>query len=447
MKKNIDLIEGKIFQSLAKLAAPIMGTAFVQIAYILTDIVWVGKIGTLAVAASGTVGILIWFANSLMRLPMVGLSIRSSHAYGARDFDKTVSVFSNGYKLASVLALILSLFSIIFSREIMGFFKLDPVVEKMAVDYFKVVSLGFLFTFLNPVLSASYNSMGNSITPFRINVVGLVINIVMDPVLIFGLGPFPEMGIVGAGLATVFAQFVVFFIFIILIITEKSLIYKAIWSLKFSLEEVFSIVKLGFPAFLQSGVASMVSMVLNKYMAIYGSTPVAVYSIGSMIESVSWMTTDGIASALSAFTGQNYGAKKLERIKEGRRVGNKTVIVMGLIVTLVFFTLGRQIFSIFLPEDGEAIRLGGIYLMIFGFSQVFQNLEIASSGVLNGIGLPNIPGISSMLLNILRIPMALILMQFFGVYGVWGAMSLSSVMKGLALYIILAIKIEKISFI
>lgn len=93
MDKNIKLLEGKILQVLLRLSGPLMGTAFVQMAYALTDIIWIGRIGTNAVAASGTVGMLIWFSNALMLIPRVGMSIRSSQAYGAGDLKATYEEF------------------------------------------------------------------------------------------------------------------------------------------------------------------------------------------------------------------------------------------------------------------------------------------------------------------------------------------------------------------
>ncbi|MDO5718350.1 MAG: MATE family efflux transporter [Tissierellia bacterium] len=446
MNKNLNLLEGKILPVLLKLSAPLMGTAFVQITYVLADIIWVGRIGTEAVAASGTVGILIWFANALMLVPRVGLSIRGAHSYGAKDLESTKTIFRNGIQLAVIMGILLTLTTVIFKEGIIGYYGLADEVDRMAKDYLLVISFGFVLSFLNPVLSACYNSMGNSITPFRMNVIGLILNIALDPILIFGIGPIPGMGIVGAAMATVFSQLIVSILFIIIIKKSRDLIYRAGFFKQINISEMKKIIKLGLPGFLQSGVHSVAGMILNKYMAFYGAIPVAVYSVGSMIESVSWMTTDGISAAIAALVGQNYGAKREDRIKEAFRTSIVIVSILGILVTIAFYLFGDPIFRVFLPKDEEAIALGVKYLHIIGWSQVFMTVEIGSTGVFNGIGKPNIPGIIAVILNILRIPMAWIFMPIYGVLGVWISMSVSGILKGVFGFSILKGKIRKLKF-
>lgn len=128
--------------------------------------------------------------------------------------------------------------------------------------------------------------------------------------------------------------------------------------------------KLGLPSFLQSGVQSIVAMFLNKFMALYGKTPVAVYSVGAMIESVAWMTTDGFQAALSAFTGQNFGAKHYDRIKGAFKVGILLVSSLGVLVALVFVLFGKEIFQYLYQMIQKLLSLG---LFIYLFFQ-YQNL-------------------------------------------------------------------------
>lgn len=444
MRQEIDLTKGSIFKNLAKLSAPLMATAFVQMAYILTDVVWVGRIGTKAVAASGTVSMIIWFSNALMLIPRVGLSIRAAQSYGAKDYEKTKLVLRTGTQLAIIMSLLLSLLVLIFNRQIIGFFSLEEEVSSMARVYMSIVAMGFIFSFLNPIISASYNSLGNSLTPFRMNVVGLIANIILDPVMIFGFGIVKGRGVAGAAIATVLSQAMVSILFVLLIIKSKDLIYRANIFARASFNELKEIILLGLPAFFQSGVHSVVGMVLNRFMANYGAVAIAVYSVGSMIEAISWMTTDGLSAAIAATVGQNYGAKLLDRIKETVRIGLKIVVALGLVVMVAFIVFARGLFNIFLPNDQEAVLLGIYYLYIIAPSQAFMTLEIGSTGVYNGIGQPNVPGILGIVFNIVRIPLSLILMPFIGLYGIWIAMSISSALKGVFSYGILRGKLKKL---
>lgn len=352
--------------------------------------------------------------------------------------------FRNGFQLAILMGLGLCVLMIVFRNQIIGFFGLVPNVAEMAIQYLSIIALGFVFSFINPVLSASYNSMGNSVTPFRMNVIGLVLNIVLDPIMIFGFGFIPGMGIRGAAAATVFSQMIVTILFIVLIFKEKDLVYRSGLRKAIDREEMIGIIKLGAPSFFQSGIHSAATMILNKYMAFYGAIPVAVYSVGSMIESISWMTTDGFSAALAAFTGQNYGAKNFGRIKEAFKLSTIIVTILGLFVTLCFFLFGDPLFRVFLPNDEAAIALGIKYLKIIGLSQVFMTIEIACTGVYNGIGEPKTPGIIGVVFNILRVPLALLLMPVFGVLGVWVSMSISAGLKGIVSIGILRGRVDRL---
>ncbi|NLK44349.1 MAG: MATE family efflux transporter, partial [Tissierellia bacterium] len=191
--------------------------------------------------------------------------------------------------------------------------------------------------------------------------------------------------------------------------------------------------KLGFPASLQSGVHAFISMILTRILAQWGPTPVAVTSVGSQIESITWMTTEGFSTAISAFVGQNYGARNYERVKEGYYSGLKIVGVIGLFATILLMVAGEPIFRIFTPEDALAISQGKIYLWILGISQFFMAIEIGSIGGFNGLGRTHIPAITGIVLNGLRIPGAYILSGLLGMTGVWWSISISSIFKGIVL--------------
>lgn len=440
------MFEDKILSTLIKLSVPIMGTAFIAIAYSLVDIIWIGRLSTASVAATGTSGVLIWFAQSLMLIPKVGMSVRASQNYGKGDYEKSKVSISTGFYFAIFISLSLTSIYVFFGREIISFFKLSEEVSKMAYDYLRVISYGFVFAFISEIFSGAYNSFGDSISPFRLNSIGLILNMILDPILIFGLFNFPKLGIIGAALASILSQMVVTILFFIIVISEKGITFHGMNFKKFSLGEMKIISKLGLPSFLQSGVQSIVAMFLNKFMALYGKTPVAVYSVGAMIESVAWMTTDGFQAALSAFTGQNFGAKHYDRIKGAFKVGILLVSSLGVLVALVFVLFGKEIFSIFIPNDPKAIEFGAIYLSILSISEPFMNIEIASTGIYNGISQTRTPGIIGVLGNILRIPISLLLMPIYGVFGVWIAVSLSSIIKGITSSLILHHRLKNDKF-
>ena len=434
--REVNLLRGNIFSALLKMALPLMGTAFVQMAYSLVDLMWLGRLSTEAVAAVGACSFLVWIAQAITLIAKTGVSVGLSQSYGRNDDESSKKIWIAGFALNLILCIGLMILYISMRNKIIGFYRLEESVHTMAVDYLLIVSAGLIFTFLNTILSSAFFAKGNSITPFKISIISLVINLILDPFLIFGIWIFPQMGIKGAALATVLAQMISSLLYLYVGIGTREIFVRTNY-LKIPEGSYYkSILNLGLPAALQSLIHASVSMILNRYIASFGALYIAVYSIGSQIESISWMTADGFAVAFSAFFGQNFGAKNYERLHDGRREAMKIVNIIGIFATVLLFFFAEKLFKLFIPKDPAAIVAGIDYLKILAFSQYFMALEIGTTGMLNGLGLTRYPAINAMVLNISRIPMALLFMPIFNVNGIWIAMSLSSVLKGIFLTLI-----------
>lgn len=434
MEKN-RLTEGNISSTLVRLAIPIMATSFVQMAYNMMDMIWLGRVSTNAVAAAGTAGFFTWFGSALFMIPKIGAEVGVAQSLGKEDTDGAKKFVLYTIQLDLIIAILYSILLIIFRHKIIGFFDLgDMEVIEMATDYLLIISLGLIFYFLNPVFTGIFNGSGNSSTPFKINVIGLVINMVLDPLMIMGIGPFPKMGIKGAALATVIAQFVVTMVFLI-IVKNKSKLFKGLKIFqKPDKDYLRTIFKLGLPASVQTAIFASIAMVIAKIIAQWGATPIAVQKVGSQIESISWMTAGGFSTAISAFVGQNYGAGKWGRIKEGYKKGLLIVGSIGIFATCLLIFGARPIFKLFIPKDKEALQMGITYLRILGISQFFMTIEIATQGAFNGIGRTIPPSFVGILFNGLRIPASLILSSTsLGLNGIWWSISISSVFKGIVL--------------
>ncbi len=438
MIKNVNLTEGKIRTALVKLALPIMGTSFIQMAYNLTDIIWLGRLSTDAVAAAGAAGYFLWLGSALVMIAQVGVGVYVAQLYGKGDLEEAKNYIDNGLQLNLLIAVSYSLFLYIFRHQIIGFFAIeDAHVVKMAVEYLTIISAGITFHFLNPVYSAILNSTGNSITPFKINTIGLVANIVIDPLLILGFGPIPALGVKGAALATILAQF---FVTIIFLYTGKK--YDTIYSYakirkKPDLQIVKNIVMVGFPPCVQVGIHASISIIITRILSTFGPVAIAVSNIGSQIESITWMTAEGFSSAISAFVGQNYGAGKIKRIKEGFIKGIQIVGGIGIFATILLIFAAEPLFTIFTPDDPLAIKEGIVYLRILGLSQFLMAIEIGTTGAFNGLGKTIYPTVNGIILNVLRIPSALVLSKTaLALSGVWWAITISSNLKGLVLFIL-----------
>lgn len=432
-----DLTKGPILKGLVTMAMPIMATSFIQMAYNLTDMIWIGFLGSGAVAAVGIAGFFIWLSQAFVFLGKTGTEIKVAQATGASDHERAERIARTGIQVTMIIAVIYSL-TILLSREpLIRFFDTrNDVVEAMSINYLAIISLGLIFPFGNQVFTGIFNGRGNSKMPFKINAVGLVINMILDPVLINGYGFFPKMGVSGAAIATVIAQATVYCIFFYNIRYKHSLFKHFVLFKKSSINESMAIMRMGFPPALQSALFTMISMVIARIIATYGALPIAVQKVGSQIESITWMTALGFSVALGTFVGQNFGASQYGRVIKGYRTAMRVAFGLGLFNTFLLFFGAKWLFMIFIREP-EAITLGIDYLRILALSQLFMCIEITSSGAFNGIGRTEPAAITSIVFNLLRIPMALYFSQMtiLGLNGIWWSITISSVFKGVIVYI------------
>lgn len=277
--------------------------------------------------------------------------------------------------------------------------------------------------------------MGNSRISFRATTVGLVINTLLDPILIFGIGNIPGFGVAGAAIATTLAQGIVMMMFIFSCKSDMVLFHKIKVLTKPIANEIKQIIKIGLPISVQSMVFTAISMVISRLIANFGDSAVAVQKVGSQIESISWMTADGFSAAVNSFVAQNYGAGNHDRLKKGYKISMIVVAIWGIFSTLLLVLFPKVIFSIFISET-DVLAMGITYLRILGLSQLFMCVEIATQGAFGGMGKTIPPSIVSMIFTSARIPLAIILcITPLRLNGIWWSISISSFIKGVLLVI------------
>jgi len=436
VKKNIDLLNGNILASLTELALPIMATSLVQTAYNLTDMAWIGMVGSDAVAAVGAAAMYTWLSSGVATLARMGGQVKSAHAYGEGNRREAVQYGKGALQLALVLAAVYGIITNLFAGPLIGFFHLNSfLVVEDAIVYLRIACGLILFAFIGQTLTGLYTASGNSRTPFVANCIGMGANIVLDPLLIFGLGPIPGMGVAGAAVATVTAQFIVSLVLVISMRKEPVLAAQMrIW-IPTPLSNIKTMVRIGFPAAIQSMLYCGISMVLTRFVTAWGDTAVAVQRVGGQIESISWMTADGFGTAINAFVGQNYGAGNLKRVKKGYMTASVIMFIWGIFTTCLLIFGAAPIFSLFIHEP-EVIPAGADYLRIIGFSEMFMCVELMTVGALSGMGKTMEASVITIILTAARIPLAVILGgTALGLNGIWWALTISSIVKGIIFFV------------
>lgn len=435
MSKQVNLLEGSILGKLSVLALPIMMTAFVQMAYNLVDMVWIGQLGSNAVAAVGAAGTYLWIADSCTSVAKTGGQIKVAHSIGEGNPEKAKQFGASAFQMGVSIIMICILF-VLFGHQLMvGVFQFtEEQVHVDAVNYLLITgTVGVLFSTINQIFTGLYTGIGDSKTPFLANAVGLVINLVMDPVLIFGVGFIPAMGVIGAAVATAGAQGVVTLLFLLISYKRGGLFQGMPVFRKPKMDYIKQVWKLGFPVGLQNVFMSGLSLIIASMIAAWGADAIAVQKVGGQVESIAWMIAGGFSMAVNSFIGQNYGAGKMHRVRKGYNAAMTLMVIWGLLCSLVLIVFPEFLFQIFIRET-DVLDMGVSYLRILGVCQLCVCMEGCSTGAFNGLGETRIPSAVSIVFNLARIPMAILLpMTPLGLDGIWWALTISAILKGVVL--------------
>ena len=427
MQGTKNLTSGPIHRQLFNLAVPIMGTSFVQMAYSLTDMAWVGRLGSESVAAIGSVGILTWMTNSISLLNKVGSEVSVGQSIGAQNAPDARSYASHNLTLSLIISICWGLILFVFAEPIMQIYKLEPAITAKAVNYLRIVATAFPFIFLSASFTGIYNASGQSKIPFMISGIGLLLNMILDPLFIFGFGWNTE----GAAIATWVSQATVLGLFIYRLKKRKEVLGGFAFFTKLESRFVKRIFKLGLPVAILNTLFSIINLFMARTASLYGGhIGLMTLTAGGQLEAIAWNTSQGFSTALSAFVAQNYAAGKNDRVLGAYATTLKMTAVFGTFCTLLFVFWGSELFSLIVP-DPQAYKAGGVFLRIDGYSMLFMMLEITTQG-LYGTGRTIPPAVISIGFNTLRIPLAMLLASIgMEITGVWWAISLTSIAKGI----------------
>jgi putative MATE family efflux protein len=438
MKQYISLLLQKeqkfipIRKELITLAVPMIGSYLLHTAYNLTDMIWVGHLGSNAVAAVGSAGFFLHLGWAMASIITVGTNIKISHAVGAEDEKQAGRFATSGLWGIALIAALFSTIFWVFPQEFIGFFNMkNPEVNQMAESYLVISTFGVIISYVNLLFISIFNAHSKTKISFRASLVGTALNILLDPLLILVLG----LGVEGAAYATIIGRLCSLVYFYFAWKRCECISFRGILPGLTKLKTLFQV---GTPAAIQRISFSVIYIVLARIIAEWGPNAIAVQKIGVQIESFTFMIVGGFTQAVTIMVGQSFGAKNLTKVPDIYKVGWRLALIVGSITTIIFLLIPQTLFSIFLPEE-ESILMGREYLMILAVSQLFMCLEMVNAGVFNGLGKTKIPATVSVIFTSLRIPGAYFLgfYTFLSLNGVWWSITGSSILKGLVLYYLL----------
>ncbi|WP_255177686.1 MATE family efflux transporter [Exiguobacterium aurantiacum] len=427
--KTIDLTTGQVQRVIVALALPLVGSSLLQFTYSLVDMFWVGALGSDAVASIGAASFYIMLGQAIQSLIVVGAGIKVSQAVGRRDQELIQRYVRAGRRMNLGIGLLFVVLLILFGQTLIGFLNMNaPDVERLAYSYLLVSAPMLVFSFFNLLFARLFSAYGNTTTAMRINATGVTLNMILSPLFIYPLG----LGVVGAGLATLVANVVMFGFF-----WHRA---RALFDWEETVEpnrtDYKEILRLGFPMATQRVLFTVISIFLARMIGSYGTEAIAAQRIGLQIESIAYMMIGGLNGAIASYTGQNLGARKVDRVHEGYRVTTRLGVLYTGLITLVFLFVPNVLIGLFV-DDPRTIEIGASYLRIIGISLIFASFEMIGNGYFSGLGLPKIPATISIVFTVARIPLALALEPYLGLDAIWWSIAISSIVKGLvsAIYV------------
>jgi putative MATE family efflux protein len=427
-----DLTTGSIPRLIWKLAIPSVFSLMGITINNFIDGVWVGKLGPEALAAIAPSAFVIWLIFSLMDIVPVGLVAIISRYYGEKSLDKASETSQKMLQFTVLASVVFMFVGLFVFRYILDFVGVSPEVVRLGNVYLQILACGLPAFFLTDALFGIFRAVGDTTVPMRATIIAVGANMVLDPLLIFGIGPFPKMGIGGAALATILAHYIALGWAIYMVYRGKlplKVFVPKLMKLDFPL--IWKVIRIGIPISISGIVFSAVYLMLSHIGAPYGDFVVASFRVGQLCESVSFMFCFGFGQAVASMIGQNLGANQPQRARQSALVAIGIVSAFTLSFTILFSLFAKTITSAF-TNDIPTATAAIYYLRIIAISQLFVGLEIIGESVFSGAGNTLPPMVVSIIGTLIRVPIALLLIGPMGIGypGLYWAITISTIIKG-----------------
>lgn len=431
------ILNGSMYKTILILSLPIMINNLIQTIYNLVDGIWVSKISSVHFAATAFVfPVNFFFISFGMGLSIAGTSILSQ-LVGGNKIDEAKGYASQLISITLISSIVFAILGYILSPTIIGLMGGTGDFAAYSNTYLRIMffNIPFMFLFFN--VNSMMNAQGNTITPMLLSAGSAIINVVLDPIFIFTF----DWGIAGAAWATVLSRAVLAVVGVGIIFSKKNKIRPSFKNFKFESEKLKKIVTVGLPISIGQTGASLGFIILNGFIASYGTATLAAFAMVNRITSLVMQPAMGMGAAITAIVGQNIGADQVKRAKEAFQKAFKLSIIIGVIGCAFLLVFDNQIINFFMQSDDDpsVIKLALTYLGFISLSMPLMGMFSVFTGLFQGSGHTKY----SMAMEIgrlwlVRIPMILIFKHFtdLGSTGIWFSMSFSNLIVCIYGYIV-----------
>jgi putative MATE family efflux protein len=430
------LTEGNLGRGLLRVAAPIVAGNLLQSVLELVDLYFVGRLGAEAIAGVALSGTVVMVLMTIV----IGLNTATTafvaRFYGAKNFTGVGETIVHALFLGLVFSGCLSVIGIFFSQDLLLLLGADETVATLGSSYLSILLLGIFSMVELWIVSSSLQSCGDSVTPMLIMVFSNILNIILNPLLIFGYAGFPELGVGGAALATIVSRSAGLIIAILFLLQKQT-------NIRFPVRPridgglIIRLVRVAVPNSLQSGVRSITFLAMMAIVALYGTPAISAYGIAWRMDLVALMPGFGIATGTAILVGQNLGADLPERAEKGVNLSLALYGGCMAILSGVYFVFARDIMEFFDPS-GASTTIGVSYFQTVAPFYVLLACAIILSFALNGAGDTQKPMFATLFSMVaVQIPLAWLLPGALGIgiRGVWAAMVVGIVLQAAILFV------------
>ena len=421
------IIDGPLRPAILRLALPAVGTTLFQVLFNITDTFWVGRtLGPDALAAVSLASYTVWVIVSIGELVGVGLTAVSARRHGEGDPERAASAAGTALVMALVLGVVIAIGGILSLPAIFRLMNAQGVVAELAREFLVIQLLGAVLIYGYFVVTAAFRSAGDTRTPFVILGASVLLNLVLDPVMILGWGPFPALGVYGAALATVLTRGLGFLVGIVLLYRRGGI------RLGLSLPVARTIARIGLPTMLTGVLFSVIYMLLVRVVGRFGTPAIAALGVGHKIEGISYMICVGFGLAAETLVGQNLGAGQPRRARQAGWLTARIAAVPACALAVVFLLAPAAIVGVF-TDDAGVIRDATLYLRAAAVAQLAMAFENVLEGGLTGAGYTLYTMLAVVGISSLRIPLAGLVAGSFGLAGIWWMLALTAMARAAAM--------------
>ena len=382
-KNTEEILSGSIIKAILSLAIPIVINNFIQTMYNLTDTYWLGKLGTNEMASISLVSpmqnIIINFGAGLT---LAG-SILISQYVGARDKDNAKSMANHIFVCSMIFALICGVLCFFFTPYIVAWLGANETIHKMGTTYLRIVITDLPFLFMINIFSAVNQAQGDTLRPMKLNMLGIILNMILDPLFIMIF----KWGIAGAALATMLAKVPCAIIAAISLFNSKNEISINLKSFKFNNRMFHRILSVGLPTAIGNSTMQFGFLLMTKNVLTYGNNAMAAYGIGNRINGIITLPANAMGSAAATIVGQNIGANQPERAVDAYK---KSRLMAVIFLFIAGFILSRDVVSTSIVKifssDNNVIPMAANFLSIMAFWCWTNGIHNTTVGLFNGAG-------------------------------------------------------------